>query len=251
VKQPLAIVLCALVSSSIQCQPIQVNGHRLFLQCQGDAAGPSVILLAGGNGTTDTWNQVQQPISLFARVCSYDRLGLGRSDALPKGEGQSVKQIVSDLAGLLNAAQIRPPYILVGHSIGGLQARAYDRQHDPQVAGMVLIDSAHEEQIWRFAQEEPAALTEYPRWRDREFMAAQGFLPPGARLQWRFTKPLIVLEHGIPPEPAWHKMQLDLSKRSPKGRLITATSSSHYIQKMQPELVVESVREVLSEIARP
>lgn len=247
-KQILTIVLSALVCTSARGQLIEVHGHRLFLDCQGEAKSATVILLAGGGGTTETWNKVQHPISLFTRACSYDRLGLGRSDSVQKGQEQSVTQIVSDLNGLLNAAKISPPYILVGHSIGGLYARAYERHYDAQVAGMVLIDSSHEEQIWRFAQGEPDALLEYPRWRDQGFMRSQGFLPPGEHLRWMFTKPLIVLEHGIPHEPVWHKMQLDLASRSPQGRLITATNSKHYIQKMQPALVIDATREVLSQL---
>lgn len=232
--------------SSAPGQYIGVRGRHLFLDCQGDARGVTVILLSGAGSTTETWSKVQQPISLLARVCSYDRLGVGRSDPLPAGQQQSVHGIVSDLSHLLKAAKIKPPYILVGHSIGGLYARAYDKQHHSEVAGMVLIDSSHEEQIWRFAQSEPGALSEYPRWRDRKFMLSQGFLPPLQHVQWKFSKPLIVLEHGIPSDPVWHEMQLDLASRSPEGRLVKATESSHYIQKLQPDLVIAAVGEVLT-----
>ena len=226
---------------------IEVHRHRLFLDCNGDANGATVILIAGGRGTTETWNRVQKPISRFAHVCSYDRMGLGRSEPLSKGQEQSVNAITSDLAGLLRSAKISPPYVLVGHSIGGLYARAYDKRHDDQVAGMVLIDSSHEEQIWRFAKSEPNALSEYPRWRDQDFMRSEGFLAPGERLRWTFAKPLIVLEHGIPPEPVWHELQMDLAKRSPQGHLLTATESSHYIQRTQPALVIEAIHKVLEQ----
>jgi pimeloyl-ACP methyl ester carboxylesterase len=246
VKRCLTVVLVFLACPSARGQLIQVHGHRLFLNCQGDAKGVTVILIAGAGGTTETWNKVQQPISAFSRVCSYDRLGIGQSDPLPKGEEQSVNEIVSDLESLLKAARIMPPYVLVGHSIGGLYARAFDKRFDPEVAGMVFIDSAHEEQIWRFAQSEPDALSEYPRWRDQRVMSAQGFLPPGEHLRWRFTKPLVVIEHAIPPEPVWHKMQQDLASRSTESCFITATRSSHYIQKLQPTLVVNATREVLT-----
>jgi pimeloyl-ACP methyl ester carboxylesterase len=139
----------------------------------------------------------------------------------------------------------------VGHSIGGLYARAFDSRYDGQVAGILLLDSAHEEQIWRFAQNEPDALSEYPRWRDQQFMASQGFLPPGQRLTWRFSKPLIVIEHGIPPEPVWHAMQKDLASRSPSGQILTATRSSHYIQKLQPQLVVDKLEHLRASPCKP
>ena len=245
-KYPIAIVL--LVWMGVACRGqelVPVNGHTLFLDCQGTASGPTVILLAGGGGTTSTWDKVQPEIAAFARVCSYDRAGLGRSS--PIREEQSADQIIDDLAALLTQAHLPPPYVLVGHSIGGLYARKFDERYDAKVAGMVLIDSSHEEQIWRFAKDEPEALSEYPKWKDAAAMASEGFLPPDERLQWHFSKPLIVLEHGIPPEPVWHAMQVDLASRSPKGKLITATQSSHYIQKLQPDLVIQSVRTVLSE----
>lgn len=227
-------------------QMFKVNGHELYLNCQGKLSNLTVVLLAGGGGSTDTWDKVQTPISEFTRVCSYDRQGLGKSDPLKDGAPQSVEQVVTDLEALLRAAKVPPPYILLGHSIGGLYARAFDFRYDSQVAGIVLLDSAHEEQIWRFAQSEPDALNEYPRWRDQQFMASQGFLPPGEHLTWRFSKPLIVIEHGTPPEPVWHEMQKDLASRSPSGRLLTATRSSHYIQKLQPQIVIDAVHSITS-----
>jgi thioesterase domain-containing protein len=226
-------------------QLIPVNGHQIYLDCQGTAAGPTVILMAGGRGTTATWDQVQTPVSSFARVCSYDRAGLGKSSAIPKV--QSVDEIADDLEALLKATHVPPPYVLVGHSIGGLYVRRFDERYDSQVSGMVLVDSSHEEQIWRFSKGEPEALAEYPDWKDNAAMSAQGFLPPEEHLQWHFAKPLIVLEHGIPPEPVWHKMQEDLASRSPEGKLVTATQASHYIQKLMPQLVIESIQKVLSQ----
>lgn len=223
-----------------------VDEHLLFLNCQGKSSAVAVVLIAGGGGDTDTWDKVQSLVSQFTHVCSYDRLGLGRSEPLKDGTVQSVGQVVTNLEDLLKAADVPPPYILVGHSIGGLYARAFDAQYDSQVAGIVLLDSSHEEQIWRFAQSEPDALKEYPRWHDQQFMASQGFLPTGEHLSWRFTKPLVVIEHGTPPEPVWHEMQQDLATRSAKARFITATHSSHYIQKLQPELVIDAVHSLIS-----
>ena len=249
-KQLVAIIFLTFIahtgSSAMWAQvSVAVNGRELFLDCVGNASGPTVILLAGGGGTTATWDRVQPAVSRFARVCSYDRAGLGKSS--PIHGPQSANQIVDDLAALLANAHVLPPYILVGHSIGGLYARKFDDRYDSEVAGMVLLDSSHEEQIWRFAKDEPSALSEYSNWKDNTAMEAEGFLPPGEHSQWHFSKPLIVIEHGIPDEPVWHAMQKDLAARSPRGRLIAATKSSHYIQKLQPDLVIESIRTVLSE----
>ena len=240
------LVFTVLTSPTLsRAQEIPVNGHNLFLHCTGSAPGAIVILVAGGGGTTDDWDKLQPQVAAFAKVCSYDRAGLGRSGA--PDHPQSAAQIVTDLEDLLTAAHVLPPYILVGHSIGGVYVRRFDKLHDSQVAGIVLIDSAHEEQLWRFAQSEPGALAEYPHWSDSAAMSAEGFLPPRQLLDWHFSKPLIVLEHGIPREPVWHAMQQDLASRSPQGKLITAEDSTHYIHKQQVALVTESIRSVLAQ----
>jgi thioesterase domain-containing protein len=237
------LAVFAAFSLTLSAQQFSVNGHKLFLQCGASTSLPTVILVAGAGGTTETWDKVQPQISSFARVCSYDRAGLGKSEKLD--HVQSAEQIVDDLAALLKAAHIPPPYVLVGHSIGGIYVRKFDQRYDSLVAGIVLIDSSHEEQIWRFAKDEPQVVKdEFPNWRDTAAIEAEGFLAPQQRLSWHFSKQLVVLEHGIPPEPVWHAMQEDLASRSPQGKLITAEHSSHYIQKLQPELVIQSVREV-------
>jgi pimeloyl-ACP methyl ester carboxylesterase len=247
VRSILTLALLSCLTLSAMGQMFNVNGHRLYLKCQGMPSESTVVLIAGGGSSTGTWDKVQPSISKLTHVCSYDRLGLGESEPALHGDPQSVEQIVSDLESLLKAAGVAPPYILVGHSIGGLYARAFDARYDSQVAGIVLLDSAHEEQIWRFAQGEPEALTEYPRWRDQRFMASQGFLASGEHLTWKFSKPLVVIEHGVPPEPVWHEMQKDLASRSPKARFITATNSGHSIQRFQPQLVIEAVRSMTEE----
>jgi pimeloyl-ACP methyl ester carboxylesterase len=98
-------------------QRFSTNGHQLYLRCEGKRSAFTVVLIAGGGGSTETWDKVQSPISKFAEVCSYDRLGLGNSDHLDSDSQQSVSQIVADLDALLKAAKIQPPYLLVGHSI--------------------------------------------------------------------------------------------------------------------------------------
>jgi hypothetical protein len=243
----LLFLVCAF--GTAQTQVFQANHHALFLDCQGQPSRATVVLLAGGGGTTDTWDKVQPEISQFTRVCSYDRLGLGKSGPIDKDAPQTASEIVADLESLLVAARVDPPYILVGHSIGGLYARSFDERYDSQISGIVLVDSSHEEQIWRFAEGEPEALSEYPRWKDQAFMSGQGFLPFGKLLLWHFSKPLVVIEHGTPPELVWHKMQKDLAARSPQGQFITATRSSHSIQKIQPELVIDAVYSVVDKSA--
>jgi pimeloyl-ACP methyl ester carboxylesterase len=125
----------------------------MFLNCTGKASGPTVILEAGTGGTSEVWTAVQTEVEKSAIVCSYDRLGLGRSDKL--AVAHTADEIVSDLHRLLQAASIRGPYLSVAHSIGGIYTRKYADLYPAEVAGVVLVESAHEEQFTRVARISP------------------------------------------------------------------------------------------------
>lgn len=121
---------------------VDIGGYRLHLNCTGKN-GPTVVLIAGGGDFSFDWALVQPGVSRFARVCSYDRAGLAWSD--PGPTPRTMRQDAYELHALLRAAGIKAPYVLVGHSIGGLIARVYAEQYPNEVAGMVLVDSTHED----------------------------------------------------------------------------------------------------------
>ncbi len=125
---------------------IDVGGYRLHLYCTGvsQPGSPTVILEEGIGSTSLDWSKVQPDMASFTQVCSYDRAGYGRSDSgpLPRTDGR----IVTELHTLLTRAGIPGPYVLVGHSSGGLIMRLYAYTYPQQVAGLVLVDSSHEDQ---------------------------------------------------------------------------------------------------------
>jgi pimeloyl-ACP methyl ester carboxylesterase len=121
---------------------VDVGGYRLHLNCTGKS-GPTVVLIAGAGDFSFDWGLVQPGVSRFTLGCSYDRAGLAWSE--PGPTPRTMKQDAYELHTLLKAARIRGPYVLVGHSIGGLIARVYAEQYPDEVAGMVLIDSTHED----------------------------------------------------------------------------------------------------------
>jgi pimeloyl-ACP methyl ester carboxylesterase len=123
---------------------VDVGGYRLHIHCTGtgSAGGPTVILDSGNGGSSLDWSLVQPGVATFARVCSYDRAGYGWSDAGP--EPRTSGRIVSELHTLLTKAGIPGPYVLVGHSFGGLNMRLYAYTYPHDVAGLVLVDSSHE-----------------------------------------------------------------------------------------------------------
>lgn len=126
---------------------IDVGGYRLHLYCTGTSRpGSPTVILEGGLGETSlTWSKVQPGVASFARVCSYDRAGYGWSDNGP--QPRTDQRLVSELHTLLAKAGVPPPYILVGHSVGGIMMRLYAFTYPKQVAGLVLVDSAHEDQM--------------------------------------------------------------------------------------------------------
>ncbi|MEP1001263.1 alpha/beta hydrolase [Leptolyngbya sp. SLC-A1] len=134
-----------------QGELVDIGGFRLHLSCIGQGT-PTVVMDAGAGAPSITWGLVPSGIAKFTRVCTYDRAGLGWSDANPRSSCTSQKS-VDELHSLLNKAGINPPYILVGHSLGGVNMRLYASQYPKDVVGLVLVDSSHENQMtsemWR------------------------------------------------------------------------------------------------------
>ena len=119
---------------------VVVGGRQMHLLCRGQGS-PAVILESGIPGTSLGWTSVMEDIALFTRVCAYDRAGYGWSEAGP--EPRTISEITGELRDLLRTARVDPPYVLVGHSFGGLVVQLYASRFPDQVAGMVLVDSAH------------------------------------------------------------------------------------------------------------
>ena len=123
---------------------VDIGGRRLHLNCVGEGS-PTIILEAGLNEFSVQWAAIQEALQETNRVCSYDRAGLGWSDVAD--ESFTVNRAVSDLHKVLSAANISSPYLLVGHSFGGVNMRLFANQYPQEVMGMVLVDSAHEAQF--------------------------------------------------------------------------------------------------------
>lgn len=125
-------------------QLIDVGGHRLHLYCLGTGT-PTVILEAAAPGWSLYWSTVQPQLARTTRVCAYDRAGLGWSERGPLP--RTGQRMAKELHRLLERAGIPGPYVLVGHSLGGLVARLYRHDYPKEVVGMVLVDAGHESEM--------------------------------------------------------------------------------------------------------
>ncbi len=121
-------------------QMVDVGGHRLHILCTGEGS-PTVILEAAGGHFSATWALVQSAVEPSTRICAYDRAGYGWSE--PGPEPRDAQRIASELHQLLGSAGIEPPYVMVGHSVGGVYVRVYNAQYPGEVIGMVLVDATH------------------------------------------------------------------------------------------------------------
>jgi pimeloyl-ACP methyl ester carboxylesterase len=243
-----------------------VAGRRLFLRCVGHRS-PTVVF---EGGLTTDWYELQNQLAPFTRVCSYDHPGGPRSRSDPAPTPRTARDFVADLHTLLRVAHVPGPYVLAGHSNGGLFTLLYTSTHPRQVAGLVLIDAVHPATIKRrLAMLKPILpLEEWQAARQRMLTLLPRLLDPEQVNMWsseRQTRralrrspirplPLVVITHGHPDpdtpyvqleEPFWQRLQRELARLVPGARLVVATESGHDIQHDQPELVLDAIRDVV------
>ncbi len=257
----LSLAAVEAASQTLVDRHIVVDGTTIRFRCGGERrpGAPLVVLEAGAFNTVDTWRHVQAPIAAFARTCAHDRPGRGESGATP--EGLDGRSYVALLANALRTAGEAPPYVLVGHSLGGLIAQLFVTQRPNEVAAMVLVDSSHPDQVRRLADlprpppsatATPAATTA-PRPEAVSldaFAAALHYAPP------RIGVPLVVLSrsrwtNGVdgPADLAWlvrwQEMQRDLVRESADARHEVVVGSGHYVQNDAPATVIDAVRRLV------
>jgi pimeloyl-ACP methyl ester carboxylesterase len=275
VSEPPGPPATAVATSGPHTGAFDIGGRRLFLTCAGEGS-PTVVLESGAGGGAAAWAAVQPALAQQTRVCSYDRANLpgGASDPAPKPRGAA--DVVADLHALLAAAQVPGPYVLVGHSLGGLYARLYAHTYPDHVVGLVLVDATHEDQEQRRdalrARFLPATMAsmlepELPfvaRVADEQvdFALSAGQVRAARARTPLPPLPLVVLMHGVAPDPApgtppelavaeealWRQLQEDLATLVPGGRLVVAEESGHAIPQEQPELVVTMVADVVAAV---
>jgi len=237
---------------------VDVGGHRLYLQCAGSGS-PTIVWEAGGGGSG--WDSAAEylmgRLAETSRVCVYDRAGLGWSDTGPNVEFSHWSQAVTDLHTVLAKAGEKGPYVMAGHSYGGLLARLFALTYRKEVAGLVSIDPSHEDE-WAGPAVDPNAPlgittcldASCPLYGDIQAMKK---LEGGKVAGSLGDLPLVVLSHApdMPWWPAdydatWEKLGTDTATASSNARHVIASWSTHMIPYSQPGLVIEAVRQVVA-----
>jgi pimeloyl-ACP methyl ester carboxylesterase len=223
-----------------------------------------VVVFDAGLGNDGTvWDRVQRDVAMLTEGCVYDRAGLGASGRAPRPHPN--RQMAHELRELLSRSNHRGPYVLVGHSMGGVNVRLLASEHPDDVAGMVLVDAMTEDQPSRYW-----ALI--PRGPMSEFRAGLNQLPEGidfdtlvagiGELRRASTtlgdKPLVVLTRGKEPAApwaspeltskllaAWHETQASLPRLSTNSVHVVARNGHHALQDEAPRLVGAAIREVV------
>lgn len=232
---------------------VDVGDRRLHISCSGRGV-PVVIMDSGLNMTMETWGVVPSGVAQFTRVCTYERAGLGESD--PGPIPKTTQQIADELHTLLRNAGVPGPYVMVGHSVGGLNVRLFASEHPEEVAGMVLVDASHEDEYYRIAALMPADKREkYLRHEGGgntekvDLLASAEQIKRSAPLP---KIPLIVLtavqSEGPPDEARMRlhvELQSELARLLPSGQQTVVKDSGHFIQLNQPQAVIDAVRAVV------
>ena len=252
----LLTALLAVVLAACSCggQKIDVgDGRQLYLTCRGGGS-PTVVMEAGGAGHSGSWRFVQPDVSEFTRVCVYDRAGTGRSESVrPHGTTQAITE---ELHALLGAAGVNRPYVLVGHSLGGIIVRQFATDFPNEIKGMGLVDSSQGDV--RAGLQGVLTPEQWEQYGPHD----DGFvLPEGTELLGPDLAdiPLVVLTVGLmgtgPPSDVAERIQehrlemhRELLTLSTNSIHMIAEKSDHGILRNQPEIVVDAISQVVDAV---
>jgi len=247
---------------------VDIGGRKMFISCQGTGT-PTVILEHGLGSTGVDWELVQEAIQSDTRVCYSSRAGMGFSDPI-QGEGiRTAQDAVDDLALLLVAADVSPPYVLVGHSFGGFVVRMFADQHPDGVVGMVLVDTSHADQFRLFEERiSPETWAEVQQFFGTANPERMDLRASGAEMAAAGNLgdlPLVVIQadqqitdaqaQGVSQAVADEVdavnnelapvLQAELANLSTNGTLVFAEGSGHFVHVDRPEVVIEAIRSLL------
>ncbi len=256
-----------------------VGGRRIRLACRG--SGYPTVVIDAGLGTApvedSAWQRIALKTAAVTRVCLYDRAGLGGSDPNPKAVVTSLDS-AADQERALEAAGLRGPFLLVGHSIGGLHAQVFAMRYPSKVAGLVLVSSTYPGQAKRWldllppaVEGEPKAITDARTFlttiqpdplKNPERLDMRQSEEQARQLHSLGAKPVIVLTHspkfrmapGLPEslavqlENATQQMQKQFLQLSTNSKQHIAAAAGHELPHEDPDFVAAGILEGIRDV---
>ncbi|HFK1765436.1 hydrolase [Bacillus wiedmannii] len=233
---------------------VQVEDFKMYTKkFQGKKLQPVIIMEAGYGDYSKTWDHIAEELTEYGTVLTYDRAGLGKSGKSSKRGISS--EMVKDLKCCLAQLQLKPPYIFVGHSFGGINARLFATIYPEDLLGIVLVDSTPENYKEAFL---PIMSTEFQEAYYKQFIYESSYEEFTFSLSEvdRYCKsmndiPLVVLAAGkkafYSPDAQmkWLQLQKDLLRLSSNNKFVIAEQSGHYIQKDEPYYVIDAIKWII------
>jgi pimeloyl-ACP methyl ester carboxylesterase len=282
----MGMAACSRSASHDLDEMVDIGSHSLHIHCMGrerSDGSPTVIIDVGfaDSHTNPKWHAIQKRMAKDIRVCAYDRAGYGLSE--PGPFPRSSQQIANELSMLLHSAGVEPPYVLVGHSLGGLNMQAFISQYPGLVVGVVLLDppplpfltGERFPELYQLAQKETEALfvaaEQARRSPDPEERAMANYYRTLASEHGMMTvsaeqvlaiesygdMPLVVLASGKPNttfgqfakafQQFWIEQNQALAAKSTRGTCVLAAESGHHLYADVPDVVLDAIRQVIEQ----
>ena len=235
---------------------VQLNGKTVEFITKGTGE-PTIVFETGMGPTIDTWNTVLDSLSKHTRVYAYNRPGYGKSTI--KNPPKSVVEVAKQLRENLSSQNIKPPYILVGHSAGGLYINMFARLYPDEVVGVVFIDASHPKQFEYFKNNHSLLydiLVTATKKGDRtyEYDIVQTTLNSFNNAPEFPNIPVSVLTAGKKSSPLetqklrdkWLQFQKELVNLSSESKQIIVEESGHYIHKKSPDITISEILRIIS-----
>ena len=233
---------------------VQVDDFKMYTKkFQGKKLQPVIIMEAGYGDYSKTWDHIAEELTGYGTVLTYDRAGLGKSEKSSKRGISS--EMVKDLRCCLAQLQLKPPYIFIGHSFGGINARLFATFYPEDMLGIVLVDSTPENYKESFL---PIMSTEFQEAYYKQFVYESSYEEFTFSLSEvdRHCKsmndiPLFVLAAGkkafYSPDAQmkWLQLQEELLRLSSNNKFVIAKQSGHYIQKDEPQYITDAVKWII------
>jgi pimeloyl-ACP methyl ester carboxylesterase len=260
---------------------VSVGTHRLHIHCMGEGR-PTVVIDTGAGDTSERWASIQAELVQVTRTCTYDRAGYGASEPGPLPRHS--KRAAEELKQLLENAGVEGPYVLIGHSLGGLNAQVFADRYPELVGGLVLLDPAPLAFItgqafptlYRMFEQQAAELQQAAeaarRATNSEAQAQADYLEAVASEHAAIAEsaaqvaaiasfgdlPLVVIGSGVP-NPAfgeeaaayqqfWIEQNRALATKATNGTFVLVEESGHHLEQDAPGAVVCAISEMVARV---